>query len=84
VTSMVDQVVMVWRRRLCGRYVNHPYVASDVGKTKKKQPLSPILLAKGNFETGVALQIADGYHRVCASHYTDEDTRIPVVLAPQY
>jgi len=26
------------------------------------------------------LQIADGYHRVCASYHTDENTDIPVVL----
>jgi hypothetical protein len=25
-------------------------------------------------------QIADGYHRVCASYYTDEDTDIPVKI----
>jgi hypothetical protein len=24
--------------------------------------------------------IADGYHRVCASYYTDEDTDIPVKI----
>jgi hypothetical protein len=27
------------------------------------------------------MQIADGYHRVCASYHTDENTDIPVVLA---
>ena len=64
--------------------IDNPYVASDLKKIKKKQPLSPILVVRGNFETGVALQIADGYHRVCASYYTDEDTDIPVVLAPPH
>ncbi len=64
--------------------VDNPYVASDLDKIKKKQPLSPILLVQGNFAAGVALQIADGYHRVCASYYTDEDTDIPTVLAPQH
>jgi hypothetical protein len=64
--------------------IANPYVASDLAKIKKKEPLSPILLVQGDFETGVPLQIADGYHRVCASYYTDEDTDIPVVLAPQH
>jgi hypothetical protein len=31
--------------------------------------------------TGVPLQTADGYQRVCASYHTDENTDIPVVLA---
>jgi hypothetical protein len=26
------------------------------------------------------LQIADGYHRVCASHHVDENTDIPVKI----
>jgi hypothetical protein len=29
----------------------------------------------------VPLQIADGYHRVCASYLTDENTDIPCRLA---
>ena len=41
--------------------------------------MSPILLVRGDFTTGVPLQIADGYHRVCASYHTDENTDIPVV-----
>jgi hypothetical protein len=43
--------------------------------------LSPILAVRGDLMTGVQLQIADGYHRVCASYYTDENTDIPVVIA---
>ncbi|OBJ62779.1 hypothetical protein [Mycobacterium sp. 1423905.2] len=56
------------------------HVAEDLSKIKKGQPLSPILLVRGNFATGIPLQIADGYHRVCASFYTDENTDIPVIL----
>lgn len=63
--------------------IDNPYVAADLAKIKKKQPLSPILLVQGEFETGAPLQIADGYHRVCASYYTNEDTDIPVILAPR-
>ncbi|MBW0018512.1 MAG: hypothetical protein JO236_13340 [Mycobacterium sp.] len=59
---------------------DNPHVAADLAKIKKKQSLSPILLIRGDYATGVPLQIADGYHRVCASYYTDENTDIPVVL----
>ena len=58
-----------------------PHVATDLAKIEKGQPLSPILLVRGDIVTGVPLQIADGYHRVCASYHTDENTPIPVVLA---
>jgi hypothetical protein len=61
--------------------VDDPHVAADLSKIEKGNPLSPILLVRGDLVTGVPLQIADGYHRVCASHHTDENTDIPVVLA---
>jgi hypothetical protein len=61
--------------------VDNPHVVSDLAKMKKGQPLSPILAVRGDLESGCELQIADGYHRVCASYYTDENTDIPVVLA---
>ncbi len=60
---------------------DNPHVAADLTKIEKGQPLSPILLVRGDFATGVPLQIADGYHRVCASYHTDENTDIPVVIA---
>lgn len=57
------------------------HVAADLTKISEQQPLSPILLIRGDLAGGIALQIADGYHRVCASYYTDENTNIPVVIA---
>ncbi len=60
---------------------DNPHVAADLTKIEKGQPLSPILLVRGDFLTGAPLQIADGYHRVCASYHTDENTDIPVVIA---
>jgi hypothetical protein len=60
--------------------VDNPHVAVDLSKINKGDPLSPILLVRGDIVTGVPLQIADGYHRVCASYHTDENTDIPVVL----
>jgi hypothetical protein len=59
---------------------DNPHVAADLVKIKKGQPLSPILLIRGDYAEGVPLQIADGYHRVCASYHTDENTDIPVVI----
>ncbi|WP_419691042.1 hypothetical protein, partial [Mycobacterium avium] len=54
--------------------VDNPHVAADLTKIEKGLPLSPILLVRGDFLAGVPLQIADGYHRVCASYHTDENT----------
>lgn len=62
--------------------VDNPHVVADLSKIKKGQSLSPILLVRGDLTTGVPLQIADGYHRVCASYHTDENTDIPVIIAP--
>ena len=57
------------------------HVARDLKKIKKGKQLSPILVVRGDLVADVPLQIADGYHRVCASYHTDENTDIPVVLA---
>jgi hypothetical protein len=57
------------------------HVASDLAKVKHGQPLSPILMLRGRFDSDVALQIADGYHRVCASYHVDENTDIPCRIA---
>jgi hypothetical protein len=57
------------------------HVAADLEKVKHKQALSPILLVRGQLRTGVNLQIADGYHRVCASYHVNENTDIPCRIA---
>jgi hypothetical protein len=57
--------------------VDNPHVAADTTKVKKGKALSPVLLIRGNFVRGVPAQIADGYHRVCASYHIDENTDIP-------
>lgn len=59
----------------------NPHVASDLAKIRAGKPLSPILVVRGDLIHGLAAQIADGYHRVCASYHTDENTDIPVWLA---
>ena len=57
--------------------VDNAHVASNLNKIRKAQPLSPILLVRGDAAAGRVAQIADGYHRVCASYHTDENTAIP-------
>ena len=61
---------------------DNPHVASDLAKVNQDEPLSPVLLVRGDITRGIPAQIADGYHRVCASYQTDEDTDIPCRLAP--
>lgn len=56
------------------------HVASDLAKIGSGQALSPILLVRGDLSRGVPLQIADGYHRVCACYLTDENSDLPAVL----
>jgi hypothetical protein len=56
----------------------NPHVASDLKKIGDEKQLSPILLVRGDAKR--ALEIADGYHRVCASYVTDENTDIPCHL----
>jgi hypothetical protein len=56
------------------------HVRADLEKIAAGKALSPILLVRGNAARGARLQIADGYHRVCASYLTDENTDIPCRL----
>ena len=57
--------------------IDNVHVARDVDKVKSGRALSPVLLVRGDIGRGLPLQIADGYHRVCASYHLDEDTDIP-------
>jgi hypothetical protein len=57
-----------------------PEVAKDLKKVSKGTALSPVLLVRGDLHADRPLQIADGYHRVCASYHLDEDAEIPCRL----
>jgi hypothetical protein len=57
-----------------------PEVVKDLKAVAKGTALSPILLISGDMGSGRDLQIADGYHRVCASYHLNEDTDIPCRL----
>jgi hypothetical protein len=59
---------------------NNPHVAEDLQKIRKRRALSPILLVRGDLVRGFPLQVADGYHRVCASYWVMENTDIPCRL----
>jgi hypothetical protein len=53
------------------------HVARDLKKVREGKGLSPVLLVRGHLSAEVALTVADGYHRICASYHLDEDTDIP-------
>jgi len=52
------------------------HVASDLKKIKKGNALPPVLLVRGDAGRDLPLLVADGYHRICASWYRDEN--IPI------
>jgi hypothetical protein len=56
---------------------NNKHVAGDLQKVHNGSKLSPILLVRGRFDKNRDLVIADGYHRVCASYWLDENSVIP-------
>jgi hypothetical protein len=59
---------------------NH-HVARDLDKVHGGVELSPVLLVRGDLRAGRPLVVADGYHRICASYYLDENTDIPCKIA---
>lgn len=56
---------------------DNPAVAADLAKVHHGEPLSPVLVVRGDLGRGVDAQIADGYHRICAGWYVSENTEIP-------
>lgn len=60
---------------------DNPHVAADLAKARAGKALSPVLVVRGDLATGLPLQIADGYHRICAGWYLDENTPIPCRIA---
>jgi hypothetical protein len=61
------------------------HVAKDLKKVQTGKLLSPVLLVRGRLGAHLPLTVADGYHRICASHHLDEDAEIPcrIVDAPR-
>ena len=52
------------------------HVEADLKRINKGKPLSPVLLIQGDMSKAMPLIIADGYHRVCAVCYYDEDAPV--------
>jgi hypothetical protein len=56
---------------------DEPHVDADLKRIEKGKPLLPVLLVRGEMASGLPLVIADGYHRICAVCYFDENAPIP-------
>jgi hypothetical protein len=56
---------------------DEPHVDADMKRIRKRKPLAPVLLIRGEMTRGIPLTVADGYHRICASYYYDESVPIP-------
>jgi hypothetical protein len=57
---------------------DNAHVAADLKKVASGKRLSPVLLLRGR--DAIPMNVADGYHRVCASYHLDENTDIPCRL----
>src|ERR1700733_12087825 len=55
---------------------DEPHVDDDLKKIHKGKPLAPVLLVQGEMANGLPLIVADGYHRICAICYYDENAPI--------
>ena len=53
------------------------HVKQDLAKVQAGRPLSPVLLVRGDVSKDIPLIVADGYHRICASHHIDENADCP-------
>jgi hypothetical protein len=52
------------------------HVEEDLTRIRKGKDLAPVLLVRGDMLQGVPLVVADGYHRICAICYYDENAPI--------
>jgi len=65
------------RRQLPLLPVDNPYVGFGLGQDQEEAAALADPAGPGRIRDRAPLQIADGYHRVCASYY------IPVIRAPR-
>jgi hypothetical protein len=52
---------------------DNPHVKRHLSKVADGKSLSPVLLVRGDVFADRPLHIADGYHRVCAAYWLDEN-----------
>lgn len=79
VTFAAKDLLRASQLELLGR--DNAHVQSDLEKVARGEHLSPVLLVRGDQTRGLALIVADGYHRICASYWLDENSLIPTRLA---
>ena len=60
---------------------DNAHVAKDLKRIETGELLSPVLLLRAGLERVRPLIVADGYHRICASHHLDENLDIPCRIA---
>jgi hypothetical protein len=58
-----------------------PHVAKDLARINHGEPLSPLLMVRGDVDAGRPATLADGYHRVSAAWHVDPDTDVACLLA---
>lgn len=58
----------------------NPDVKKELARVAAGEALSPCLIIRGRLDKGQLAQIADGYHRICASNHVNEDADIPVQI----
>jgi hypothetical protein len=58
-------------------------VEADLRRLRKDKRLSPVLLVQGDMSCGVPLIVADGYHRICAICYHDENAPVSCRMVPR-
>ena len=56
------------------------HVAENIKKIRKGKLLSPIILVQGDLAKSRPFIIADGYHRLCAACYADEDAPVACIM----
>jgi len=60
---------------------DEPHVDADLKRIHKGKALAPILAVRGDFALGLPLIVADGYHRICAVCYFDENAPVRCRIA---
>lgn len=56
------------------------HVDADLKRIRKGKSLPPILLIRGDGSHAIPLIVADGYHRICAICYFDENEPVSCYL----
>lgn len=60
---------------------DNPNVRRHMSRMNGGKSLSPVLLVRGDATRNIPLHVADGYHRVCAAYWLDENTAVACRIA---